>query len=108
MSGAEDAIRKCLKNVCCISIKMSAQEELSQVCEEKQLILEEEEKPKKLEQEEEYKWQRVQAITLDTSVFRDKVYQTRAEMQRAVKNGTFNLNKTMAIKNGRLFFLCEK
>ena len=93
---------------------MSAQEELSQVCEEKQLILEEEEeeKPEKLEQEEEekeqHKWLHVQPITLDTSVFRDKVYQTRAEMQRVVQNGTFNLNKTMAIKNGRLFFLCEK
>lgn len=84
-----------------------------QVCEEKQLILEEEEKEaiekaEKLEQEEQYKWLRVQPITLDPSVFRDKVYQTRAEMQRAVQNGTFNLNKTMAIKNGRLFFLCEK
>ena len=93
---------------------MSAPEELSQVCEEKQLILEEEEKEaaiekaEKLEQEEQHKWLRVQPITLDPSVFRDKVYQTRAEMQRAVQNGTFNLNKTMAIKNGRLFFLCEK
>ena len=89
---------------------MSAQEGLLQDCDEKELLLEEEEKPRKktTEEPEEHKWLRVKPITLDPSVFRDKVYQTRAEMQRAVKNGTFNLNKTMAIKNGRLFFLCER
>ena len=91
---------------------MSAQVVLSQGCGEKKLLLEEleekEEDNVKDSKQEEHKWLRVQPITLETSVFRDKVYQTRAEMQRAVKNGTFNLNKTMAIKNGRLFFLCEK
>ena len=87
---------------------MSGQEEPSRACEGKKLLLEDLEEEAKKQEEEEHKWRRVQAITLDTSVFRDKVYQTRAEMQRAVKNGTFDLNKTMAIKNGRLFFLCEK
>ena len=34
------------------------------------------------------------------------IYKTKAEMDEAVKNKTFHINKTMALKNGRLFFLC--
>ena len=81
---------------------MSAQKELLKVCEEKR------EEENRGEKGEEVKWLKVPAVTLDPSVFQNKIYQTRAEMDRAVRNGTFNLNKTMAIKNGRLFFLCEK
>ena len=71
------------------------QEKCSEICEEKRP-----EKPT---------WQRVQSITLQSSAFRPgRVYATEKEMNDAVKNGTFELRKTMAIKNGRLFFMCYK
>lgn len=70
------------------------QEKCSEICEEKQA---------------EPTWQRVPSITLQSSAFRPgRVYATEKEMQRAVKNGTFELRKTMVIKNGRLFFMCYK
>ena len=53
------------------------------------------------------KWQRVQAVTLPTTAFRPgSIYTSASEMNHAVKKGTFDLNKTMALRNGRLYFLC--
>ena len=47
---------------------------------------------------------KVPQIKLNTTDFKN-VYQSKAEMDAAVKAGTFDINKTMALKNGRLFFL---
>ena len=79
------------------------QKEQSKVCEEKLDPQEEE-----VKEEEEPKWCRVPSITLPTSTFRNSdVYQSEREMNEAIRNGTFELRKTMALKNGRLFFLCH-
>ena len=64
---------------------------------------------KKEETEETSKWLRVPKITLPTSTFKNSdVYHSEAEMNAAIKDGTFELRKTMVLKNGRLFFLCHK
>ena len=64
---------------------------------------------KKEETEKTLKWLRVPKIVLPTSTFRNSdVYQSEAEMNAAIKDGTFELRKTMIIRNGRLFFLCHK
>ena len=45
-------------------------------------------------------------LKLDTSQFKlGSIYTSKAEMDKAVRQGTFDINKTMALKNGRLFFL---
>ena len=75
--------------------------------EQRERLLECEEK--KEETEETSKWLRVPKITLPTSTFRNSdVYQSEAEMNAAIKDGSFELRKTMILKNGRLFFLCHK
>ena len=52
-------------------------------------------------------FQKVQSMKLDVHQFRPgSIYKTKAEMDRAVKMKKFDLNKTMALKNGRLYFLC--
>ena len=49
---------------------------------------------------------RVPQIKLQTSQFKPgSVYKSKAEMDRAVREGKFDINKTMALKNGQLFFL---
>ncbi len=46
-------------------------------------------------------------MKLDVQNFRPgSIYKTKAEMDAAVKRKKFDLNKTMALKNGRLYFLC--
>ena len=46
-------------------------------------------------------------MKLDVHNFRPgSIYKTKAEMDAAVKRNKFDLNKTMALKNGRLYFLC--
>ena len=46
-------------------------------------------------------------MKLDVHQFKPgSIYKTKAEMDKAVKMKKFDLNKTMALKNGRLFFLC--
>lgn len=35
-----------------------------------------------------------------------RAYQSLAEVNRAKKNGTFDIWRTMQLKNGQLFFLC--
>ena len=57
--------------------------------------------------EENLKFQRVQSMKLDVHSFKPgSIYTSKKQMDEAVKNKTFDLNKTMALKNGRLFFLC--
>ena len=74
------------------------QKERSRACEEKLM-----------EKEEKSKWLRVPKIELPTSTFRNSdVYQSEAEMNAAIRDGSFELRKTMVLKNGRLFFLCHK
>ena len=51
------------------------------------------------------KCQRVPSMKLPVSQFQ-KAYQSAEEVQRAKKNGTFDINRTMVMRNGRLFFLC--
>ena len=49
---------------------------------------------------------RVPQIRLQTSQFKPgSIYKSKAEMDRAVREGKFDINKTMALKNGQLFFL---
>ena len=56
---------------------------------------------------EKYQFQKVRSMKLDVHQFKPgSIYKTKAEMDKAVKAKKFDLNKTMAIKNGRLFFLC--
>ena len=46
-------------------------------------------------------------MKLDVHSFRPgSVYTSKKQMDKAVENKKFDLNKTMALKNGRLFFLC--
>ena len=33
-------------------------------------------------------------------------YKSLAEVQRAKRDGTFDIHKTMFLRNGRLFFMC--
>ena len=65
------------------------------------------ERSKPSEEKPPVKWQRVQAVTLPTTAFRPgSIYTSAREMNKAVDKGTFDLNKTMALRNGRLYFLC--
>ena len=46
-------------------------------------------------------------MKLDVHQFKPgSIYTSKKQMDKAVKNKTFHINKTMALKNGRLFFLC--
>ena len=46
-------------------------------------------------------------MKLDVNQFKPgSIYTSKQEMDKAVKNKTFHIDKTMALKNGRLFFLC--
>ena len=46
-------------------------------------------------------------MKLDVNQFKPgSIYTSKKEMDKAVKNKTFHIDKTMALKNGRLFFLC--
>ena len=57
--------------------------------------------------EENLKFQRVQSMKLDVHSFRPgSVYTSKKQMDKAVESKKFDINKTMALKNGRLFFLC--
>ncbi len=57
--------------------------------------------------EENLKFQRVQSMKLDVHQFKPgSVYTSKEQMDKAVKDKTFHINKTMALKNERLFFLC--
>ena len=55
-------------------------------------------------------------ITLHTSVPRreisvyeaPRVYKSMEEVQRAVRRGTYYISRTMCVKNGVLYFLCEE
>ena len=52
------------------------------------------------------KFYKVPQIKLNTSDFKPgSLYTSKAEMDAAVKAGKFDINKTMAVKGGRLFFL---
>ena len=53
------------------------------------------------------KWSRVQSMKLPVSQFR-KVYQSAEEVEKARREGTFDIMRTMVLKNGRLFFLCTQ
>ena len=56
---------------------------------------------------EKLQFQKVQSMKLDVHQFRPgSIYKSKDEMDKAVKMKKFDLNKTMALKNGRLFFLC--
>ena len=35
-----------------------------------------------------------------------RAYKSLAEVERAKRNGTFDIHRTMFLKNGRLFFMC--
>ena len=35
-----------------------------------------------------------------------KVYKSAAQMNEAVRRNQFDLNRTMALRNGKLYFLC--
>ena len=49
---------------------------------------------------------KVPQIKLNTTDFKPgSVYTSKAEMDAAVKAGKFDINKTMALKGGKLFFL---
>ena len=54
---------------------------------------------------EKKKWSRVPSTKLPVSQFRN-VYQSVAEVEKAKRDGTFDINKTMILKNGRIYFLC--
>ena len=41
-----------------------------------------------------------------SAIMPGSVYTSKKQMDKAVKDKTFHINKTMALKNGRLFFLC--
>lgn len=46
-------------------------------------------------------------MKLDVEDFKPgSVYRSKKDMEDAVKRNKFDINKTMALKNGRLFFLC--
>ena len=53
------------------------------------------------------KFMPVPSMKLPVTLF-PKVYQSVEEMEKAKRNGTFDLKKTMCLKNGRLYFLCTQ
>ena len=58
------------------------------------------------EKEEEVKWLYTQKHVLPVSSFRENIYRSKDQMDKAVRNNKFHINNTMAMKNGRLYFLC--
>ena len=58
------------------------------------------------EKEEEVKWLYTQKHVLPVSSFRENIYRSKEQMDKAVRNNKFHINNTMAMKNGRLYFLC--
>ena len=60
---------------------------------------------KEEEEEEEVKWLYTPKQVLPVSDFR-KVYKSAAQMNEAVRRKRFDLNRTMALKNAKLYFLC--
>ena len=58
------------------------------------------------EKEEEVKWLYTQKHVLPVSSFRENIYRSKDQMDKAVRNNKFHINNTMALKNGRLYFLC--
>ena len=58
------------------------------------------------EKEEKVKWLYTQKHVLPVSSFRENIYRSKEQMDRAVQNNKFHINNTMAMKNGRLYFLC--
>ena len=69
--------------------------------------MEAEQKSNKSSAVEKLQFQKVPSMKLDVHTFRPgSIYKSKAEMDAAVKRNKFDLNKTMALKNGRLYFLC--
>ena len=58
------------------------------------------------EKEEDVKWLYTQKHVLPVSSFRENIYRSKDQMDKAVRNNKFHINNTMAMKNGRLYFLC--
>ena len=58
------------------------------------------------EKEEEVKWLYTQKHVLPVSSFRENIYRSKEQMDKAVREKKFHINNTMAMKNGRLYFLC--
>ena len=58
------------------------------------------------EKEEEVKWLYTRKHALPVSSFRENIYRSKDQMDKAVRNNKFHINNTMAMKNGRLYFLC--
>ena len=67
---------------------------------------EEEEEKKEEEVEEEERWLYTQKHVLPVHRFPEKIYRSEAQMRSAVRSNSFHINNTMALKNGRLYFLC--
>ena len=55
--------------------------------------------------EEEVKWLYTPKQVLPVYEFQ-KVYKSAAQMNEAVRRNRFDLNRTMALRNGKLYFLC--
>ena len=66
---------------------------------------EEEKEEKEEEEEEEVQWLYTQKHVLPVEGF-SRVYTSAAQMNEAVRRNRFDLNRTMALKNGKLYFLC--
>ena len=64
-----------------------------------------EEEEEKKEEEEEVQWLYTQKHVLPVEGF-SRVYTSAAQMNEAVRRNRFDLNRTMALKNGKLYFLC--
>ena len=60
---------------------------------------------KEEEKEEEGKWLYTPKQVLPVYEFQ-KVYKSAAQMNEAVRRNKFDLNRTMALRNGKLYFLC--
>lgn len=60
---------------------------------------------KEEEKEEEVKWLYTRKQVLPVYEFQ-KVYKSAAQMNEAVRRNQFDLNRTMALRNGKLYFLC--
>ena len=56
--------------------------------------------------ETEVKWMYTQKHVLPVSSFRENIYRSKEQMDKAVREKKFHINNTMALKNGRLYFLC--
>ena len=60
---------------------------------------------KEEEKQEEVKWLYTPKQVLPVYDFR-KVYKSAAQMNEAVRRNRFDLNRTKALRNGKLYFLC--